>query len=116
LFGVRDGGRLLAVVAVNGEQSRRYASVDWADAKGNPAVIHRLAVHPDVQGRGLGRRLLQFAEHQARSKGCSSVRLDVYSDNEHAVRLYERHGYSIRGEIRFPFRPAVYYAMEKSLP
>jgi len=113
LFGIREQGRIIAAVAVNRQQSDKYAAIRWSDEQGNPAFIHRLAVHPSAQGIGIGKKLLEFAETHARHSGCTSVRLDVYSANANAVSMYERHGYTNKGQIQFPFRKAPYFCMEK---
>jgi ribosomal protein S18 acetylase RimI-like enzyme len=113
LYGIRDGERIIAAVSINRQQSSKYSQVDWADQNGSPAVLHRLAVHPDSQGRGLGKRLLRFAEYLAHSSGFTSIRLDVYSANPAALAVYERTGYQRRGDVRFPFRKAPYICMEK---
>ncbi|MFC5448892.1 GNAT family N-acetyltransferase [Paenibacillus aestuarii] len=113
LYGLRGQGRIIAAVAVNRQQSDKYAGIHWSDVQGNPAIIHRLAVHPSAQGKGIGKQLLEFAESHARNKGYTSVRLDVYSANPSAVSMYERYGYTHKGEIQFPFRKAPYFCMEK---
>ena len=38
-------------------------------------LIENVAVHPTVQGRGLGQQLLLFAEEATRRRGLSEVRL-----------------------------------------
>ena len=55
--------------------------------------IDNVAVHPDHQHRGLGRRLLAYAEQRARAARLAEVRLYT---NEHMVEnisLYRRLGY-----------------------
>lgn len=37
--------------------------------------VENVAVHPDAQGRGLGQRLMRFAEDRARQHGLDDVRL-----------------------------------------
>ncbi len=113
LYGIRYLEQIIALVTINGEQSKQYKGILWKDTAGNPAVIHRLAVHPEARGRGLGKRMLQFAEQTARQKDHSSIRLDVYSGNPKAVALYTGHGYERKGEITFPFRKLPYICMEK---
>jgi ribosomal protein S18 acetylase RimI-like enzyme len=109
LYGLNQSETVIAAVVVDEKQSSRYESLNWVDRQGNPACIHRLAVHPEFQGRGLGKTLLQFAEQQAFDQTCTSIRLDVFSANDTAVRMYERAGYERIGTIRFPFakRPII---------
>ncbi len=58
------------------------------------ARLYSLAVAPEAQGGGLGLKLLSAAEAAAEARGAGRLRLEVRTDNEPAVRLYERAGYS----------------------
>lgn len=52
-----------------------------------------LTVDPAYRGLGIGRRLLlEYIEH-GRQTGYKRLRLDVRSDNQAALRLYEGHGF-----------------------
>jgi len=56
-------------------------------------LIYSVAIRPDLQGLGLGRRLLDWAEQQARQSDYRKIRLYT---NEHFVKnieLYLRVGY-----------------------
>ena len=44
-------------------------------------------------GRGLGRRLTEFAVAEAKALGCSRVRLTVFASNAPAVHLYRSVGF-----------------------
>jgi GNAT superfamily N-acetyltransferase len=55
--------------------------------------IEDVAISPDWQRRGLGRRLLGFAEDEALGRGLPELRLltnERYLDN---IAMYERYGY-----------------------
>lgn len=56
-------------------------------------VIYTFVVHPQYMKRGIGLRLLQFAEEIAAREEVASLRLDVYEKNIPAVKLYEKCGY-----------------------
>lgn len=114
-FGIHDGSEIIGAVVVDRRQSGKYNALPWLDMAGNPACIHRLAVHPDRQGHGLGKRLLRFAEAHAMRSGGTSVRLDVYTGNPGAVAMYRRSGYSEVGAIRYPMRKLPYLCFEKLL-
>lgn len=113
LYAIFNEEACLGVVVVNEVQSAKYKGIPWRDTKGRPAVIHRLAVHPESQGKGMGKLLLEHAETLAKSKGYTSIRLDAYMANSSAIRMYERAGYSPAGKIKFPLHKHPYQCFEK---
>jgi GNAT superfamily N-acetyltransferase len=61
---------------------------------GHPrAYVDILVVAPEVEGRGVGRALMEHAEAWARAHRCREVVLDVFAGNEAARAFYERCGY-----------------------
>jgi ribosomal protein S18 acetylase RimI-like enzyme len=72
--------------------------------------INALAAYPEYRGLGLGTRLLEAAHTLASEAGCEELSLEVFDQNEGAVRLYERHGY--REIARLPSVPHPVYHYE----
>lgn len=68
------------------------------------ARLYSLATTPQAQGKGVGSALVEASEDAARARGCRALRLEVRQDNEVAIRLYHRLGYTVIGEY------AGYYA------
>ncbi len=56
-------------------------------------LIYSVAVRPDLQGRGLGRRLLSLAEDEARKAGYRRIRLYTNEHFTKNIELYLRAGY-----------------------
>lgn len=56
--------------------------------------IHDLCVLEGHRGRGIGRALMQAAEHAAAARGCAKVTLEVQEHNHRARHLYESVGFS----------------------
>ncbi|MCL1951239.1 MAG: GNAT family N-acetyltransferase [Oscillospiraceae bacterium] len=56
-------------------------------------------LHPAVYRQGIGRRLMAFAEEQARAKGKTAMMLWVFEDNAPSRRFYEACGYRPDGAI-----------------
>ncbi|MEA1832958.1 GNAT family N-acetyltransferase [Methylobacterium durans] len=67
------------------------------------ARLSSIAVAPSRIGLGLGGRLLDAAEEDARAHDCTHLRLEVRADNAAGIRLYERRGYH-----RFAIKPGYY--------
>lgn len=73
-----------------------------AGADGSTGYVQRLAVRPAAQGRGLGAALLCRVHSWMSSHGCTTAYVNTEPDNEQALRLYRRFGYSA-----LPYRLAV---------
>jgi len=77
-----------------------------------------MAVRDDWQGKGAGTALMQAAVDLAdKWLNLSRLELEVYTDNEPAVRLYKNFGFVIEGtHLRFAFRDGRFvdaYAMAR---
>lgn len=59
----------------------------------NALLIYSVAIHPAYQGQGFGRRMLAFAEEEARKAGYGSIRLYTNALMEENIALYRRLGY-----------------------
>src|SRR5579884_1424762 len=86
LAGVDPLGGLVA------EEDGEIVGVAWVHVRGPVTTIGPLAVHPQAQGRGVGRRLLARAVEAA---GGGQVRLVHESFNAVALGLYLRAGFRV---------------------
>ncbi len=73
--------------------------------------LRQMAVLNDLQGKGVGRALMQFAENLARDRGYKKITMHA---RKNSLGFYEKMGYKKVGsefqEITIP-----HYVMEKSL-
>jgi ribosomal protein S18 acetylase RimI-like enzyme len=60
-------------------------------------LLDNIAVHPDRQGGGLGRRLIAFAEDEAHRLGFRDVRLYTHATMTENIALYRRLGFKETG-------------------
>jgi len=102
LFVLEAEGRSIGTIVISSYMDDVYTQIDWLTPDENNIYIHRLAVHPDFQGKGFARQLMDFAENYARQNKCVSVRLDTFSQNPRNQRFYEVRGYQKLGDIIFP--------------
>lgn len=106
-------GEVAGVVSFDDHGYMEYEAIDWKSKSAKHAILHRLSVRPRY--RGIAQSLMKFVHNQCLEQGYGSIRLDVYSGNEMAVRFYKKLGYELRGEVTFPRRPLPFYCMEKEL-
>jgi ribosomal protein S18 acetylase RimI-like enzyme len=64
---------------------------------GHRGWVYYVAIAPQMQGRGLGRRMMAAAESWLAAQGVWKVQLLVRSTNEQARNFYERLGYKDTG-------------------
>ncbi|MBT8491544.1 MAG: GNAT family N-acetyltransferase [Deltaproteobacteria bacterium] len=76
------------------------AGVVFVDTHPSIGRIELLAVRPEHQGRGIGRRLLDVAESLCRAEGCRAVELQVIDVRRELVQLCKRKGYHIDGQVQ----------------
>ncbi|MGW9347633.1 GNAT family N-acetyltransferase [Nocardiopsis flavescens] len=71
----------------------------------NGAYFGMFSVRPDIQGGGLGRRVLAEAERTAaREWGCRLMRMKVLKQRPELIAWYERRGYTNTGRTEpFPY-------------
>ena len=69
------------------------------------AYFGMFSVRPDIQGGGLGRRVLAEAERTAAQKwGCRLMRMKVIKQRPELIAWYERRGYTCTGRTEpFPY-------------
>lgn len=102
LYVLESAKSLVGIVVVSKQMDKEYVSVSWLSPTAGNIYIHRLAIHPDFQGNGYARQLMDFAEARARALGAPSIRLDTFSQNKRNQRFYEQRGYIKLGDIYFP--------------
>jgi ribosomal protein S18 acetylase RimI-like enzyme len=81
-------------VATNEDGVAGYAIVG---SQWGTVYLHRIAVHPDHAGQGLGGALLTASIDWGDRSGGRSIILNVRPENTRARRFYERHGFSDTG-------------------
>ena len=60
-------------------------------------LLDNIVVDPAQQGKGLGRRLMDFAEAEARRRGYDEIRLYTHQTMTENIAMYRRLGYEETG-------------------
>jgi DNA-binding MarR family transcriptional regulator/GNAT superfamily N-acetyltransferase len=98
------------VAFVDGESVACGAVKSLAPAVGS---LKRMWVADTVRGLGIGRRMLEALEDQARELGLATLRLETNRTLQEAIRLYRSAGY--REVARFNSDPYAHHWFEKRL-
>jgi N-acetylglutamate synthase-like GNAT family acetyltransferase len=93
------------------EDERMLGCCMLVDEQPDVVRLRQIAVLNDLQGKGIGRALMNFAENIARDRGYKIIRMHARANSTH---FFEKVGYKIKGdqfiEITIP-----HFVMEKIL-
>ena len=78
-----------------GVVEERVAATAMAGYDGHRGWLYALAVAPDRQRQGLGRRMVEEAEGRLKALGCRKINLQVRASNAAVIGFYERLGFSV---------------------
>ncbi len=101
LYVLTRNEKIIGTLVMTAEVDKEYLDVEWLTPHGNNLYIHRLAVHPNEQGKGYARQLMDFAENFAIRNNYTSIRLDTFSKNHRNQKFYELRGYQRLGSVYF---------------
>ncbi|MBP7557075.1 MAG: GNAT family N-acetyltransferase [Chitinophagaceae bacterium] len=93
------------------EDERMLGCCMLVEEKPGVARLRQMAVLNDLQGKGIGRALMNFAENIARDRGFKTICMHARAN---AIGFYEKVGYRVSGdqfiEVTIP-----HFLMEKQL-
>ena len=102
LFILKNNSGIIGCIALSHEKDIEYTDVKWLTKDDKNLYLHRLAVDPKFQKKGIGKLLMDFAEDYARNNKFISVRLDTFSKNERNNRFYKSRKYTKLDDVYFP--------------
>ncbi len=87
IAGIQEQGRWIALIGYR---------ILWDFVHFKHLYVDDLVVTASERSRGLGAKLLRFAEAEACAQGCALVRLSTGVQNTSGMRFYEREGMALR--------------------
>jgi len=102
LYVYRDNSIVLGCIMLSLSKDEVYDNVKWLTKDEKNLYVHRLAVDPKYQKKGIGKLLMDFAEEYGLKNGLKSVRLDTFSKNDRNNKFYRSRNYIQLDDVYFP--------------
>jgi len=99
---VKDIARKLKVDAdlfLVGESRGEIVATVMGGYEGHRGWINYLAVSPQHQRKGYGRKIMKIVEQKIQLKGCPKINLQIRGTNTQAAAFYQAIGYDIENVI-----------------
>ena len=105
--------KIASIFVLNQEYDEEYNNMNWQYKDMSFFIIHRLCVNPKFQNQRIGTKTMLIIEKLLRSEGIETIRLDAFSLNPFALKMYEKLGYTKVGEVSW--RKGLFYLYEKKI-
>ena len=97
---IKDDGKPILVLVDDNDCVLGYCFCMYIEEKNHSVLtdvkslyVDDLCVDEKFRGKGIGKKLLNFAIELAKEKGCYNVTLNVWSRNQSALKFYEACGF-----------------------
>ena len=104
LFVTKHKLKIIGCLALCSNKDIEYKNIKWLTEDNKNLYIHRLAVDPNFQKKGIGKSLMDFAEDYAKKNDFKSIRLDTFSKNKRNNKFYKSREYIKLGDVFFPMQ------------
>lgn len=86
------------ILAKEGEEILGFASYEHYYNQEEQTKIHKIYILPQTQGKGIGKKLIDFVENVAKENGSNKLVLNMNRFNK-ALFFYQKRGFEIVSEI-----------------
>ena len=106
------------------EEDGQITGCVYLEKKNTSIYLGLLTVSPDVQAKGIGKKLLKAAEEHSILKNCNKIEMTVISERSELIAWYERNGYHktnqtqpfpANKEFGIPVKELEFVVMEKNV-
>ncbi|WP_337017643.1 GNAT family N-acetyltransferase [Oceanobacillus massiliensis] len=113
LFVYEEAGKIAGFITADQNFTKDYQKVEWAFPIDRCGTFHRLTVDPDQRQSNVASALITFVEEFFQKLGLSGMKIDTYSINEKAQRLFAWLGYEKAGAYYTAERDLAFFGFEK---
>lgn len=113
VFLIKDKGICKGMIMLSEKLDPVLKNIKWKNNKGKALLIKRMAVHPNWQGQGIGKTLIEHAGTYAKKNKYKSLRMDVMESNMSALEISQKFDFEEVGEYKTEYQNTPYRCFEK---
>lgn len=102
------------VATITLRPSQKNSRCDWYN-KAGVFSFGQFAVKPDLQGHGIGSKMMDFIEARAAELGADEIALDTSEHAHHLIEMYKKRNYRIVQNVNWDVTNYLSVVMSKKL-
>ena len=114
LYVDKEDNKIMGFICVNYIEPVEYNDLNWSKDE-KCMVIHRMAVNSKFRNKGVGTKLMNFAEELAIKNGVNYLKTDTYSINTKMNSLFIKCNFKLVGQMSFLGKEKPFNCYEKML-
>ena len=114
LYVDKEDNTIMGFICVNYIEPVEYNDLNWSKDE-KCMVIHRMAVNSNFRNKGVGTKLMNFAEELAIKNGVNYLKTDTYSINTKMNSLFRKCNFKLVGQMSFLGKEKPFNCYEKML-
>ncbi len=115
IYLVKDKGVCKGMINLHNTEPEDYSQMNLSADNSKPLFVYCMAVHPNWQGQGIAKMMIDFVQKLAKENGFTSIRLDIYKSSLDARQFCENLSFREIGSFQANFQRIPYVCYEKQL-
>lgn len=112
MFLIKDDNRLVGCFVLTTLDDPDYQVINWSKNK-NFLYISRLAIAPEFQRQGYGKKALEFVYDFAKKNNFEILRVIIFKNNIPSINLFIKHGFKKLENTSYIDKHKIFYAFEE---
>ncbi len=113
IYLLKDKGVCKGMVTLTPEIPADHENMTFAGNDRKVLYLQWMAVHPNWQGQGIAKQLLDFAEDHARTNKYDAIQIDVFSKHDMAHQICNKNEFTEAGQFHSSFQKIPFICYEK---
>lgn len=100
IHSIKEDGGMYTVAEVDGKIAGVAILKRGTMEMSRHTAKFRTWLAPGFRGMGLGKKMMEYTIAWAKANGLEKINLDVFSNNQRAIKLYQKYGFRKEGHLR----------------
>ena len=98
-YAYKENGKIVGAFVLNEDPAGKYENAKIEFNRGEYLVIHTLATHYELYGKGIASKMIKYCIDKAKNEGYKAVYVDIVPTNTPAKGLFTKNRFKYLGDF-----------------